>query len=321
MSPAPIVPSVLAPSQETIYSSIPDPFHHNDLISEPPLSEEEWQMLRSFHKELYKDIMEECDMCKEKWFNMGIREGICGKCRRRDKKKADDEPALFSKENFMDPGTVPEHLPKLTNVEEQLIARVHVHIEVRQICGQQYKYTGHIVNFLRNVGKVYKKLPLLSRDLDIVLLRPSGSSIDPRLQRQFERNFRVRRRAIRDWLEWLRRNHSGYRDIEVDNDVLSELPEDGTIIDSIKIVDIEPTEPNTEVGAEIDADTNDEELFPTVATVPNLRPEHQELEQLRQQVEEPRNPPPSAIIQLEPEPEPEPDFPYLTMPSFRSTPL
>ena len=71
-------------------------------------------------------------------------------------KRAEDEPELFSKENLMDPGSVAEHLLALTQVEEMLIARVHVYVEARQIRGQQYKYTGHVVNFLRDVGKVYR---------------------------------------------------------------------------------------------------------------------------------------------------------------------
>ena len=52
-------------------------------------------------------------------------------------KRAEDEPELFSKDNLMDPGSVPEHLPALTQVEEMLIARVHVFLEVRQTRGQQ----------------------------------------------------------------------------------------------------------------------------------------------------------------------------------------
>jgi hypothetical protein len=140
------------PSQEPIYSSIPDPFleiqldssipdpfletqPNSNVLSEEPLPEEEWQMLQSFHKQLDNDTMEECNVCLEKWFNIGVRGGICARCRRRDKKRAEDEPDLFSKENFMDPGSVPGHLQPLTQVEEQLIARVHVHIEVRQVRG------------------------------------------------------------------------------------------------------------------------------------------------------------------------------------------
>ena len=57
----------------------------------------------------------------------------------------------------MDPGPLPQGLPVLTTVEEMLIARVHVFMEVHQVRGQQYKYSGHVCNFLRDVGKIYTK--------------------------------------------------------------------------------------------------------------------------------------------------------------------
>ena len=76
----------------------------------------------------------------------------------------------MSVQNMMDPGPLPQGLPVLTTVEEMLIARVHVFIEVHQVCGQQYKYSGHVCNFLRDVGRIYTKLPLLPQDVEIVRL-------------------------------------------------------------------------------------------------------------------------------------------------------
>ncbi|KAN0069320.1 hypothetical protein V8E54_012335 [Elaphomyces granulatus] len=38
----------------------------------------------------------------------------------------------------MDPGEVPAHLPALSQIEEMLIARVHVHLEAERL---QYRYT------------------------------------------------------------------------------------------------------------------------------------------------------------------------------------
>jgi hypothetical protein len=65
-----------------------------------------------------------------------------------------------------------------------------------QIRGQQYKYRGHIVHFLRDVGKVYRQLPLLPPELDVILLRPPNASEHTHLNRQFRRQFRVRRRCL-----------------------------------------------------------------------------------------------------------------------------
>ncbi|KAG7410080.1 ATP-dependent DNA helicase PIF1 [Fusarium oxysporum f. sp. raphani] len=58
-----------------------------------------------------------------------------------------------------------------------------------QVRGQQYKYRGHIVHFLRDVGKVYRQLPLLPSELDVILLRPPNASEHADLDRQFRRQF------------------------------------------------------------------------------------------------------------------------------------
>ncbi|KAM4066763.1 ATP-dependent DNA helicase PIF1 [Hirsutella rhossiliensis] len=76
-------------------------------------------------------------------------------------------------------------------VEEMLIARVHVHVKVLQVRGAQYKYRGHVVHFLRNVGRLFEELPVLPEELDIVLLRPPNMQGDPRFRQQFARDFRV----------------------------------------------------------------------------------------------------------------------------------
>ena len=53
----------------------------------------------------------------------------------------------------------PAFLPALTDVEEILIARIKVAIQVWLVKGAQWKYTGHVVNFMRDTGKIYRKLP------------------------------------------------------------------------------------------------------------------------------------------------------------------
>lgn len=69
----------------------------------------------------------------------------------------------------MDVGFIPDNLPSLSEIEEILITEAHVHVQIRQIKGQQFSYSGHIVNFMQNVTKVYQKLPLLPSDLDIII--------------------------------------------------------------------------------------------------------------------------------------------------------
>ncbi len=62
--------------------------------------------------------------------------------------------------------------------------------------GQQYRYKGHVINFLRDTTRVYRRLPLLPANADIVLLRPSTRQ-DAAVGRQFTKEFTVRRRVIR----------------------------------------------------------------------------------------------------------------------------
>ena len=123
--------------------------------------------VRNFHDALREKVMETCLRCKERWFEMKLNaEQVCYRCRRVDKEVAhgDDQVFLYSSANNMDPGSLPS-LSDLTEIEEMLIARVHAAVQVRQVHGQQYKYSGHVVNFMRNTGRVYNSLPLLPQDL------------------------------------------------------------------------------------------------------------------------------------------------------------
>jgi hypothetical protein len=77
---------------------------------------------------------------------------------------------LFGANNSMFPGDMPD-LPELT----QIVARVR----------QQYKYQDNVVNFLRNTGRIYDKLPLLPR----ILVSFYHSPEDPQPDRQVGQDF------------------------------------------------------------------------------------------------------------------------------------
>ena len=67
--------------------------------------------------------------------------GVCNRCR-KTRDKDDKQPYLMIDDNEMDPGGVSPHLPKLSQVEEILIARAHVHVEAKRIRGHHYQYMG-----------------------------------------------------------------------------------------------------------------------------------------------------------------------------------
>ena len=115
----------------------------------------------------------------------------------------DNESYLFSLENYIDPGRIDHDLSILTVVEEMLIARIHIYMEVRKIRGVQYKYSPHVCSFLRDTNKIYNTLLLISKELDLILLRSRNISFDLRLARQFVADIRIRRSTIEAWLRFL----------------------------------------------------------------------------------------------------------------------
>jgi ATP-dependent DNA helicase PIF1 len=272
--------------------------------TDPALLPEDFALLEKWNDKVYEDTLETCNSCQERWFDMELQGGVCRRCQKDDAKRntnvdSQQEPRLFSDENFTDPGEMPVNLPPLTQVEEMLIARVHTFIEVRQHRGQQFKYRGHVCNFMANVEKACLKLPRLPKDLEILILRPSRSNADPNINRQFERDYFVRRSAIEAWLCHLKRHHSGYQDVEIDLEALSQLPEDGTIEPQLPVIET-PEEPITSELEELEE--------AEVSMVPDLQMLHQEEDLLRRD------------IQQRPQQQP-PQFQALTMPSVQSTPI
>jgi hypothetical protein len=118
--------------------------------------------------------LETCQWYQERGFSMALKEGICYCCflQDTDNQKRSVMPFLISAENNMDPGTVPGYLSELTQVKEIVIARAHVQMLVKRVCGHQYQYTGHCVTFLQNIVQTVDILPNLPEELDIVLLQP-----------------------------------------------------------------------------------------------------------------------------------------------------
>src|SRR6266436_7163463 len=103
--------------------------------------------------------MEMCSCYKERWFQMGLAMegnniGVCKACIKDANSLKDlTLPPLFSESNGLDLGPVPGFLPILTAVEELLIARVYVYLQVVHVRGQQHRYTSHVYYFGQNILK------------------------------------------------------------------------------------------------------------------------------------------------------------------------
>jgi ATP-dependent DNA helicase PIF1 len=113
-------------------------------------------LLRQFCQALEDDALGRCFRCMERWFQMDVQNGVCRRCRIVDApgRLGLDEPYLYSAANHLHFGNIPKYLPQLTMVEEMLIARVHAHVNVMEVRGQQYKYRGRCVHLLSDTGRV-----------------------------------------------------------------------------------------------------------------------------------------------------------------------
>ncbi|KAH7467614.1 hypothetical protein FOMA001_g15238 [Fusarium oxysporum f. sp. matthiolae] len=275
MPPRRIRSPVIIPPEESAVFHAQDPVWNGDLEA-CALTGRDKAILREFWTKLDNDQMQFCSRCQECWFQMKIDcDGICARCYRKDEKRRPDEPYFFSADNQLDFGPVPARLPQLTPTEESLIARVHVHVNIMLVRGQQYKYRGHVVHFLREVGLVYNQFPLLPQELNIVLLRPVNTSSHANLSRQFTRQFRVRRQPVVIWLDYLRRHHPGYRCVVIDEERLNQLPQDGNVLDAIPQSQVEAADVGPEEDQEAEPDLEDE------AAVPDLLAKDTELDALR----------------------------------------
>ena len=56
-------------------------------------------------------------------------------------------PLLFSESNGLNLGPIPNFLSILTVVEELLIVRIYIYLQIIYICGQQHCYTSYICCF------------------------------------------------------------------------------------------------------------------------------------------------------------------------------
>ena len=167
----------------------------------------------------------------------------------RTRKMEDVKVRLMSKENTMDPD--PEStkimllLPKLTDIEEMFIARVHVVMKVYRLSKGVAGCQGNMLNVEQDVVPVFNKLPLLPENLPTFVARKNN----PNAPGDYK-DFKINRNNMLTWLVWLKQNSSNYADIIIDMDALSQLPIDGTMFDQLRSYD-EIDDVNDETDADM----------------------------------------------------------------------
>lgn len=168
-----------------------------------------------------------CNNCNTRFINDKIKNNSCTKCLKNSIK--------FTKNNNMDPGEIPEPLKNLTYIEQMLIAQVHPVMSIFRIRGAQYWYSGNIINFRQNIEDYITKLPLNPSKLPSTLIfnrnTPAGLA-----------HFKVRANVIRNALIWLKQFNIYYKNIEIDDEVINQLPIDGDVMHLLHSLDLELTD-------------------------------------------------------------------------------
>ena len=128
------------------------------------------------------------------------------------------------------PGPTPPQLVeyKLSLVEEQLIAAVSVtqFIYFRR-GGQQMATKGHCISFHQSVASLARQLPRSGMECPILIVRKKTGTFN----NEVSHDLRVRRAHVEYWLRYCKARHPSviYRNIEISQERLNLLPEDGGI--------------------------------------------------------------------------------------------
>ena len=110
-----------------------------------------------------------------------------------------------------------------------LISAVIPMMALYQLPHGQYGYRGHIINLLQDIDSFARVLPRYPKDLDVIIIRKEGITAGS------HKDFRVRRSKVLHALQWLIANNIYYRCIQLDQDALSVLPEDGDISNLVSV--------------------------------------------------------------------------------------
>jgi ATP-dependent DNA helicase PIF1 len=151
-----------------------------------------------------------------------------------------------------------------------LIAQVFPVISVYNLRGGQYAYRGNVVSFPQDVQEFVTRLPRNPSSLDALIVRhhsTNGSAF---------RDFCVRRKKITQALHWLKINNIFYRNIDIDENILQSLPENGSIANQLPQLTGDETEKESSIERNIDLNEVDneesEDYFISQTFVPSLLP-------------------------------------------------
>ena len=197
-----------------------------------------------------------CPNCKERWFEKTFHRNSSDVCTDCKKSHKDHGTYKLTAANDMDPFPIdpaadpaaapaadprpglrrgyPFWLPKLFAIEEMMIARVSVVMKSYILNNGSYGYRGHVLNLERNLEDLVTAvlLPIRVEDLKVWIVRKLGHDLPTNYK-----DFRMRREAVRKWLNFLIQYSCYYHGIVgIDMQYLDGLPTDGSIADRVRII-------------------------------------------------------------------------------------
>ena len=103
-----------------------------------------------------------------------------------------------------------------------LISAVMPFMSIYRLPHGQYGYKGHVINLSQDITTFVSRIPRLPLELDILLVRKEGSD-------NTHCDFRVRKLVVLRALRWLKQHNKFYRNIQISQAALDQLPEDGSL--------------------------------------------------------------------------------------------
>ena len=103
-----------------------------------------------------------------------------------------------------------------------LISAVMPLMSIYRLPHGQYGYKGHVINLPQDITTFVSRLPRLPSELDILLVRKEGSD-------NTHCDFRVRKLVVLRAIQWLKQHNKFYRNVEISQDALDQLPDYGSL--------------------------------------------------------------------------------------------
>ncbi len=267
-----------------------------------PLHKEPWvlQQYKQFDDKQASYENAKCSICLEYWFTTKkVQDEASYKCDTCKKKYSqtvfklanEKEQVIYhlSKENDMIPvdfskesQNIVDLLRSLTEVEKMLCQRVSPMMKIFHL-GQRGEIgmSGSCINIAQDINTFAKSLPRKLKDLDIIIVKR------PRSQIRSEKSLKVNRKRVLEYLTLLKKRNPYYKDIEINQSLIMELPEDGVPHESyFQIVQNE----NEVDELRNKSNRNDMSAFPSDYVIPQIIPQKNRKEAVREMLKNALNP-------------------------------